>query len=40
MSRNQLFNLLIVIALVIVIALTVQEAVATASLMSEMDRLE
>jgi hypothetical protein len=35
MLKNRLFNMLILIALVIVIALTVQEAAATASLVSE-----
>jgi hypothetical protein len=37
MPRNRLFNLLIVIALVIAIALTAQEAAATASMMSGTD---
>jgi len=37
MSRNRLFNTMIVIALVMVIAFTVQEAAATASMMPEAD---
>jgi hypothetical protein len=37
MLRNRLFNALILAALVIVIAITVQEAAATATMMSEAD---
>jgi hypothetical protein len=37
MSKNHLFNVLIGVALAIVIALTVQEAAATAGMMSEAD---
>ena len=37
MLRNRLFNVLIIIALVVVIAITAQEAAATASLMFETD---
>jgi hypothetical protein len=37
MSTSRLFNVLIAIVLVLVIALTVQEAAATASMMSEAD---
>jgi hypothetical protein len=37
MLRNRLFNALILAALVIVVAITVQEATATASMMFEAD---
>ena len=37
MLKKRLFNMLILIALVLVIALTVQEAAATAGMMSEAD---
>lgn len=37
MSRNRLFNMLVVILLVTVIALTVREAAATAGILSQRD---